>query len=130
MPASPTLTDSLFSTIYSTFDHNNLVIAFFLATIVSACLVFKRPNRFHLLLLFGFATLAFNFEYEKHIIAPLRDQTLSALAPDPNLHVRTQKYVEIFLSILVPIGLYIFGWGLIFWAMVIGGKVGKKDPSF
>lgn len=130
MPPQTDLTSSLFSTIYATFDHNNLVIAYFVATLISAFLVFRRPNRFHLLLLFGFAILTFNFEYEKHLIAPLRDQTLSAIAPNPNLHIKTQKFVEIFLSILVPIGLYILGWGLIFTAMFIGGQNhGKKNSS-
>ncbi len=124
---SPELTGSLLATIYSTFDHNKIVIAYALAAILAAFLVFKRPSRFHVLLLFGFAILAFTYEYEKHIIAPLREQTLQAVAPDPNVHVRTQKYLDIFLSVLIPIGLYITGWGLVFWAMVIGGKNGKKN---
>lgn len=128
--ATADLTDSIFATIYSTFDHNNLVIAYALAALLSAFLVYLRPNRFHLLLLFGFSILAFNFEYEKHLIAPLRDQTLKALAPDPLSHIRTQRYTEVFLSVLVPIGLYVIGWSLIFWAMIIGGnKVGKKNSS-
>jgi hypothetical protein len=131
MPISnQNITDNIFSTIYSTFDHNNLVIAYVAAAFLAALLVFRRPNRFHLLLLFGFSLLAFNYEYEKHLIAPLRDQTLKALAPNPAVHIKTQYYTEIFLSVLVPIGLYSIGWGLLFWAMISGGKqVGKKNSS-
>ena len=128
MPSSE-LADNLLSTIYSTFDHNKIVIAYFSAALLSAFLVFKKPTRYHVLLLFGFALLAFTYEYEKHIIAPLRDQTLQAVAPDPNYHIRTQKYLDIFLSVLVPIGLYIVGWGLIFWALILGGKDGKNNSS-
>lgn len=126
---SPELADSLVSTIYSTFDHNKIVIAYFAAALLAGFLVFKKPTRFNVLLLFGFALLAFTYEYEKHIIAPLRDQTLQALIPDPNVHVKTQKYLDIFLSVLIPIGLYITGWGLVFWAMIIGGKNGQKNSS-
>ena len=126
---TPELADSLLETVYSTFDHNKIVIAYFAAAFLAGFLVFKKPSRYHTLLLFGFAILAFTYEYEKHIIAPLRDQTLQAVAPDPNVHIRTQKYIDIFLSLLVPIGLYIFGWGLIFWAMTLGGKNSQKNSS-
>ena len=124
------LSSNLINTIYLTFDHNKVVLGYFLALLLSAFLVFKKPSRFHLLLLFGFTILTFNYEYDKHIIAPLREQTLQAVAPDPNLNIRTQRYVNIFLSVLVPIGLFIFGWALLFWAMMIGGRnSGQKDPS-
>lgn len=128
MPSSE-LTDSLIATVYSTFDHNKIVLAYFAAALLSAFLVFKKPSRFHVLLLFGFASLAFTYEYEKHIIAPLREQTLQAVAPDSTAHLRTQKYLDIFLSVLVPMGLYILGWGLLFWAMILGGKNSQKNPS-
>ena len=126
---SPELADNLLTTIYSTFDHNKIVIAYVCAALLGGFLVFKKPTRYHVLLLFGFAILAFTYEYEKHIIAPLRDQTLQAVAPDPNVHVRTQKYLDIFLSVLFPIGLYVTGWGLIFWAMILGGKNRQKNSS-
>lgn len=129
MPNSPALTDSLFSTVYSTFDHNNLVIAYVLAALFSAYLLFRHPNRFHSLLLFGFSILTLNFEYEKHIIAPLREQTLMALAPDPNVHLKLQQYTDLILSVLIPISLFIIGWVLIFWAMYTGGKNGKKNST-
>lgn len=128
-PETPQLQASLLKTVYSTFEHNNVVIAFFLATLLAAFLVFRQPNRFHLLLLFGFAILTFNYEYEKHIIAPLTEQTLKAVAPDPSFHVRTQRYLDIFISVIVPIALWILGWGLIFWAMLIGGKNRQKNPT-
>lgn len=128
MPSSE-LANSLIATIYSTFDHNKIVLAYFAAALLSAFLVFKKLTRFHVLLLFGFVILAFTYEYEKHIIAPLRDQTLQALTPDPNVHVKTQKYLDIFLSVLIPIGFYITGWGLVFWAMIIGGKNSQKNSS-
>lgn len=122
-------TSSLFSTIYTTFDHNNLVIAFLLAALFSAFLVFRRPNRFHLLLLFGFSILTVNFEYEKHIIAPLREQTLLALAPNPNQHIRLQQYADLLLSVIIPMFMYTLGWAMIFWAMYIGGKTDDKKNS-
>lgn len=129
MPESSPLASNLINTIYMTFDHNKIVIGYFLALLLATILVFKKPNRFHLLLLFGFAILTFNYEYEKHIIAPLREQTLQAVAPNPNLNIRAQRYIDVFLAVVTPIGLFITGWGLIFWAMIIGGNNGKKNST-
>ena len=129
MPPDQNLSINIINTIYATFDHNKIVIGYIGALILAAFLVFKKPTRFHLLLLFGFAILTFNYEYEKHIIAPLREQTLQAVTPDPTLNIRTQRYMDVFLSVLVPIGLFITGWGLIFWAMIIGGSNSKKNSA-
>lgn len=128
----PTTTDikaSLFNTLYSTFDHNQIVIAYVAAAIVAASLLIRKPNRFHVLLLLGFTILAINFQYDKHIIEPLRAQTLQAVIPTPGTHTRAARVIDVLLTVLVPIGFFIIGWGLIFWAMIIGGERGKKNST-
>jgi hypothetical protein len=130
MPTDSSLSHNLLTSLYSTFDHNKVVIGFFMSALVSAFLVFKKPSRFHLLLLFGFAILTFEYEYDKHILAPLRDQTLQSVTPDPNLNIRTQRYIDGVLRALIPMILFILGWGMVLWAMLIGGKKsGQKDTT-
>lgn len=122
MSQNTDLNSSLLNTIFLTFSHNEFVIAFALATLLSAYLVFIKPSRYHVLLLFGYAILVLSYEYEKHISIPLTEQTLKSLAPVPGTHLRTQQYVNTFLSIFLPVGIFVTGWLLIFWAMLIGGK--------
>lgn len=118
---SADLSQGIIRTIYLTFAHNELVLAYVTGLVISAVMAFKRPNRFFLLLLIGFAILAFNFEYDKHIIDALREQTLTAIVTDPGKHFRAQRFISIVISELVPVVLFLAGWGCIFMALVSQG---------
>lgn len=124
---SQDLTQGVIRTLYLTFAHNELVIAYVFGLVISAVMAFKRPNRFYLLLLIGFAILAFNFEYDKHIIEALREQTLTSIVTDPSKHFRAQRLLRLVISELVPVILYIAGWGCIFAAIISQGLKKKLD---
>lgn len=124
---APDLSQGFIRTIYLTFAHNELVIAYVTGLVISAVMAFKRPSRFYLLLLIGFAILAFNFEYDKHIIDALRDQTLTSIVADPSKHFRAQRFISILITELVPVILYITGWGCVFLAIISQGLKKKLD---
>ena len=115
-------------TLYLTFSHNQLVIAYVAGVVISAFMAFKKPSRFYLMLLLGFAILAFNFEYDKHIIDGLREQTLNAIVTDPGKHFRAQRFISLVITELVPVGLYILGWGTIFVA-IVSREINIKLPG-
>lgn len=119
---TPDLNQGIIRTIYWTFAHNELVIAYVAGLVISLVMAFQRPNRFHLLLLIGFAILAFNFEYDKHIIEGLRDQTLNSIIMDSSKHFKAQRFIGLIISEVVPVVLYLTGWGLIFLAIITQGK--------
>ncbi|MCL5411905.1 MAG: hypothetical protein M1150_04210 [Patescibacteria group bacterium] len=124
----PDLKQNLLQSIYLLFSHNHIVIAYSGGAVLAAILSFLKPNRFHLLLLLGFLILAFNFEYDKHIIEPLRNQTLTSIIGNGN-HVKAEYYLDLFISEVIPVILYVLGWGLIFLAMIIGGKPKNSDSQ-
>jgi hypothetical protein len=117
----PDLKENIIQSLYLIFTHNQIVIAYTAGAVLAGVLSFIRPNRFHLLLLFGFLILAFNYEYDKHIIEPFRNQTIQSIVGEGN-HVRARHYLDLFISEIIPIILYLLGWGLIFLSMIIGGK--------
>ncbi|OGC51825.1 hypothetical protein A2982_03795 [candidate division WWE3 bacterium RIFCSPLOWO2_01_FULL_39_13] len=122
------LSGSITNTIFLTFLHNQYAIGFFMGMVLSFLLLLLRPSRFAVLLLLGFLALLLGFEYNKHIIEPLQDQTLSSLnlgqenTPSKLLVLRTfQK--------LLPIGFFIIGWGSIFTAIFSKGLSKAKLPK-
>ncbi|PIP56582.1 hypothetical protein COX05_02320 [candidate division WWE3 bacterium CG22_combo_CG10-13_8_21_14_all_39_12] len=119
---TPDLLENVTHALYTTFDHNQTVIAYVAAIIVSAALAIYKPNRFSILMLLGFIMLGFGFEYDKHIIGPLTRQTLAAVVQDPEAHTRATKVINIFFGEVLPIVFYITGWGLVFWGMIVGVK--------
>lgn len=118
---SPDLSQGIIRTLYLTFAHNELVIAYVGGLVISAIMAFKRPSRFYLLLLIGFAILAFNFEYDKHIIDVLREQTLTSIVADPGKHFRAQRFINLIITELTPVALYLAGWGFVFVAIISQG---------
>lgn len=126
---TPDLLENLVHALYTTFDHNQTVIAYVGAFIVSAGLAIYKPNRFSILMLLGFGLLGFGFEYDKHIIGPLTRQTLEAVVRNPDAHVRATKIINMFLGEVLPIIFYVCGWGLVFWGMVVGVKNYKADVN-
>lgn len=115
---APDLKQNLVVTAYLLFSHNSLVIAYFSGLILSILLSLWKPSRFTILLTIAFAILLFSYEYDKHIIAALREQTVNSLITITP-HNRLRKMIDLFLSDLVPILLYILGWGAMYLAIVL-----------
>ncbi|OGG32411.1 hypothetical protein A3I51_05990 [Candidatus Gottesmanbacteria bacterium RIFCSPLOWO2_02_FULL_38_8] len=123
---APDLRQNLIVLGYLFFSHNYIALAYFCGMILGIILSVYRPSRFATFILLGFGLLLFAYEYDKHIIAGLREQTLKSLIT-VTPHYRLMRLVNLVLSDLLPVAFYILGWGMIFASIIIAGvKLGKK----
>lgn len=114
---TPDLSQNIIHTIYLTFAHNYILFAYLFGLFISVVMSLKKPSRYATLLILGFAILAFSFEYDKHIIDGLREQTLNSLITVKQ-HYKVQKWTTVMLTEIAPICLYIGGWVLIYLAII------------
>lgn len=129
MDLSPDLRQNLIVTLYLLFTHNYIAIAYFLGLILGIILSIYKPSRFATFIFLGFAILLFSYEYDKHIIVGLREQTLQSLIT-VTPHFRLQRILNLFLSDLLPVLFYILGWGMLFGAIILAGiGLGKKNKK-
>lgn len=117
---SPELSASLIHNLYLLFTHNYILAAYLFGLLLALGLAVIRPSRFAILLIVGFAVLAFSFEYDKHIVEGLREQTLQSVVAGET-HRRATKWIDVIIGELMPIVLYSFGWFLIYLAILIAG---------
>lgn len=120
------LQQNFINTIYAIFIHNYLVIAYVSGVVLSAILSLAKPTRYHIFLFFGFCLLVFAFEYNKHIAEPFYNQTLQSLITVKE-HYKVRKLLDLLISELIPVASFTLGWGFIFVAMVLGGKVNQRS---
>ena len=73
------LKQNIFYTVYFTVTHNLPVFFYGGGILVFALLAIIKPRRSFILLLLGCILLLFAFEYEKHILDGLKEQTINAL---------------------------------------------------
>jgi len=125
MNLTPDLTQNMVHTVYALFVHNYIVFAYFFGFLLAVMLSLKRPSRFAILLMLGFAILTFSFEYDKHIIDGLREQTLNSLITQKP-HYRAQKWIEVIIGEILPILFYLLGWCLIYLAILLEGLKRKR----
>lgn len=110
------------------FLHNFLAIMYAIGILISILISIYRPSRAATLMLLGFITLLFAFEYSKHIAEPLYNQTLNSLVT-VRQSPRIERLLYIFLMRLLPLGLPIVGWILVALG-VLGGSLNlKKKPK-
>ena len=103
------LKQNILLTIYLTIVDNFGVIVFTVGICISALLAIRRPSRYAVFMLLGFILLLFGFEYQKHILEGLKDQTLNALITVQE-HNKVRRIVNIVLVKATPILLPFFGW--------------------
>lgn len=128
------LIENLLNGLYLLFTHNGLLIAYFSGLVVSGIISFYRPSRLAFLFTASFIALTFSFEYDKHIINPLREQTLATLVPNPLTHRKISKIINLILSELLPIFFFILGWALLLISVCLSvwtesDSVGKKEKA-
>jgi len=109
---SPDTQQNIFYTIYFMLTHNALAVVYSLGIVISTCLLFYKPQRGRVLILWGFIILLFAFEYDKHILDSLKEQTINSLITERE-SVRIEYYVTKILTKAVPFVLPILGWMLI-----------------
>ena len=124
---SPDLRQNVITTLYLLFSHNYIVFAYFTGVLISAALSVLKPSRFTVLMMLGFIILVFSYEYDKHIIAGFREQTINSLIT-ATPHYKVQKIVDLAITELLPILFYLLGWGFIFMGIIYGAlKLSKKS---
>lgn len=120
--------ENLLNTIYLTFAHNEYAIAFFIGALLSVISLIYKPSRSKVLLLIAFTTLLIGFEYEKHIMEPLMDQTLNSLGVNEGGSRSGSLLAKIF-KILLPFGFFTVGWGLLFGVLFTKNINLKPKPT-
>jgi len=102
MLITPDLKQNIFYTLYFTITHNALALFYFSGIIFAIGLSLYRPSRKSVLLLLGFSLLLFGFQYNKHILEGLREQTLNALITIQE-HNKVRRIINIITLKLLPL---------------------------
>ena len=109
------------------FLHNFLAIMYALGILVSLAISIYKPSRALVLMLVGFITLLFAFEYTKHIMEPLIAQTTGSLITERQSPT-IERLIHVVLRRLLPLGLPIVGW-LFVGLGVLGGALNLKKEK-
>lgn len=120
-PIAPDLQQNIIVTLYLLFSHNYIAFAYFAGLVISIILAIYRPSRFTTFSFLGFAILLFSYEYDKHIIAGLREQTIKSLITITP-HFKLQRMLDLVFSDLFPVLFYVTGWAFIFLAIIYAAR--------
>lgn len=125
------LVSNLIRGAYSLFAHNGEVVVYVIGAALTLTALIVRPTRLAVIYLLAFGVLAFNFEYDKHIMVPLRAQTIATVVNNPDTHLYTQRLLNLFLTDLLPVLFFTAGWGLLFIAITISlsSRPLSRDPG-
>jgi len=122
MIITPDLKQNIFYTLFFTITHNLPVFIYGAGIIVFALLAMIKPKRSFVLFLLGFIVLLFAFEYQKHILDGLKEQTINALITIQE-HNKVRRVINIVLVKALPILMPLAGWGL----LLCGAYLFKKE---
>lgn len=126
---SADLSQNIITTAYLFFSHNYIALVYLAGVVLGIGLSLWRPSRFATLVLIGFAILLFSFEYDKHLIAPLRDQTIRSFISEKP-HFRLQRIIDVGISEVLPVGFYVLGWTCLFTAIIFAARhEGKRNTT-
>lgn len=118
MNIAPDTLQNIFYTLYFTVTHNFIAIIYTLGIIAATLIGLRKPSRAAFVLLWGFAILLFSFEYNKHILEPLKEQTINSLITERQSY-RLERLITVVLEKAIPLFLPIIGW-----ILVIGSSIG------
>lgn len=121
---TPDLKQNILYTMYFTITHNVPVFVYGTAILVSIVLAIIKPSRSYLFFLLGFIVLLFAYEYQKHILDGLKEQTINALITIQE-HNKVRRLVNIILVKAAPILLPLTGWGFI----LVGVYLFKREKK-
>lgn len=125
MDISPELQQGIVNLLYFTWLHNAEMLAYAAGTALSILLLIKQPRRSLVFLLLGFSVLMIEFQYVKHIVEPLLDQTMQTVLETGAQATRFSSLLRLLLSKILPLGLYVVGWGSIFLAILALSQTSK-----
>ena len=109
---SPDTQQNILYTAYFILIHNVQALLYVVGIITVTTWALYKPTRGKIVMLWGFIILLFAFEYSKHILEPLKEQTIQSLITQRE-SVRIEYYITKILTRAVPFGLPILGWMLI-----------------
>jgi hypothetical protein len=118
MPAD--LVQNVKITFELTLLHNYLAIFYFLGLIASIGWSMYKPSRAATFAFTGFLLLLFSFEYTKHILEPLKEQTVNSVITMQE-HNQARRILNLGLVKFLPTGSFIGGIlclitsGILFW---------------
>ncbi len=112
MIITPDLKQNILYTVYFTITHNMPVFVYGAGILVSVIFAIIKPSRSYIFFLLGFILLLFAYEYQKHILDGLKEQTINALITIQE-HNKVRRLVNIILVKAAPILLPLTGWGFI-----------------
>jgi hypothetical protein len=104
------LIQNSYYTIYFLLLHNFFAIIYFSGLILSTALSLYKPSRMATFLMIGFACLLFAFEYDKHIVEGLKEQTINSLITETPRYKLAQA-ISVMISKILPLLLKFLGWG-------------------
>lgn len=125
---TPDLKQNIFYTIYFTVTHNLPAFIYSAGILMAVTLSLLKPSRKSVLLLLGFITLLFAYEYNKHIVEGLREQTINALITIQE-HNKVRRLINIVLIRLLPVLMPLAGWIMVGISAVLHYKSRKKEAA-
>jgi hypothetical protein len=120
---APDTQQNILYTVYFILLHNLEAILYFFGIFIMTLWMLYKPTRAKFVILIGFVLLLFAFEYKKHIVEGLTEQTKNSLITERQSY-RIERYLDIILSKLVPLGLPLLGW-----MCVIGGTIASRSKK-
>lgn len=109
---APDTQQNLMYAVYFMITHNIEAIFYAAGVIIMLIWTLYKPTRWKILIMWGFIILLFSFQYKKHILDALVEQTRNSLITERQSW-RLERYINIILAKLVPFALPLFGWFLI-----------------
>lgn len=126
IPIAPDTQQNILYTIFFLFLHNGIAIFFAFGIAVSVIWALIKPSRSAVFSIVGFSLLLLGFEYNKHIVEPLIQQTQGSLITERQSY-RLAWLIEKLLGRAMPIILYGGGLcSLLFSAILFR----KEHPNF
>src|SRR3989338_11337040 len=116
---APDTQQNILYTAYFIGLHNFEAVLYSTGIIFTTLWMLYKPSRAKILILWGFIFLLFSFEYKKHIVEGLTEQTINSLITERQSY-RIERYVNVTLNKLLPLALPLAGW-----ILIVGGTVLK-----
>jgi hypothetical protein len=116
---APDTQQNLLYAVYFTITHNLEAVIYFGFMCLALLVALIKPTRAMILIMLGFGLLLFGFQYNKHILIPLKQQTESALITERQSH-RTQRAIDLTLARVLPLAFPLSGWSAIVFGFLIG----------
>ena len=126
IPIAPDTQQNILYTIFFLFLHNGIAIFFAFGIAVSVIWALIRPSRSAVFSIVGFSLLLLGFEYNKHIVEPLIQQTQGSLITERQSY-RLAWLVEKVLGKVMPVLLYGVGLCSLLFSVFL---FRKEHPDF